>query len=48
MFSKAVKTVKGSSVSFKSLRTVNEIAIKNRESVRFVEESIVDNWMDMG
>ena len=25
----------------------NEIAIKNRESNKFAEEALLDNWMDM-
>ncbi len=45
MFEKAVK----SSVSFRGQRPgLTEVAIKNRESNRFVEEALVDNWMDMG
>lgn len=44
MFEKATK----SSVSFRQKRPSKaEIAITNRESNRFVEEALVDNWMDM-
>lgn len=49
MFPMFEKAIVKSSVSFRGQRPgKTEIAIKNRESNRFVEEGLVDNWMDMG